>query len=624
MDLNPSHTLLPSRLSASEKNPKARTNFNLNLHHPLLARLERCTDMLQLRQIHAQIIATGLIHETFAASRLIAFCAFSIHGDLNYALALFKQIHTPNLFIWNAMIRAFSRSNHPEKSLQFYIDMLESGCSADSYTFPFLLKSCSHLAALSEGQQIHTHVVKTGLSADSFVANSLIHLYAECGCVEFAGLVYEKMPAGERNQVSWASMIAGFVDKDRPKEALALFLAEDWRKLDVDQITLATVLSACGREGDLDLGRKIHHYIIEEKIEMGLILCNSLMSMYLKCGYLETACGLFKDMPVKDSVSWNALISGFSENGRLEEGLELFREMKTSNVGVNEATFLSLISACDNLDLGLVIHNHVREMDLQWKLSICNALIAMYSRIGRMDIARKLFDEMPERDNISWNSIAAGYAESGLMESAHLLFDQMSEKDNFSLSTMILGYVRQGQSDEAMKIYKKLEVDGMQPDKVTIISVLSACSHLGALEEGTSIHQYLEKTEMQIDASLATALIDMYAKCGCLEKAMEIFGGLSEKDVCAWTALISGLAIHGHAEEALHVFRKMQHVGGESIRPNSITFLSILSACSHAGFVDEDFVHECDPPEFPRGSHISKTFIEGVADNPGESRSRML
>lgn len=485
------------------------------------------------------------------------------------------------------MIRAFSRSNRPEKSLQFYIDMLESGCSGDSYTFPFLLKSCSHLSAFSEGQQIHTHVVKSGLSADSFVANSLIRMYAECGRIEFAGLVYEKMPVGERNQVSWASMIAGFVDKNRPKEALALFMAEDWRKLEVDQITLATVLSACGRDGDLDLGREIHHYIEEEKIEMGLILHNSLMSMYMKCGCVETACGLFMDMPDKDSVSWNVLISGFSENGHLENGLKVFREMKLSNVRVNEATFLSLISSCDRLDLGLMIHNHVREMGLQWKVCICNALITMYSRIGRVDIARKLFDEMPERNIISWNSIVAGYAESGLMESASLLFDQMSEKDNFSWSTMILGYVKQGQSDKAMKTYKKLQGDGTKPDKVTIISVLSVCSHLGALEEGTTIHQYLEKTEMQIDASLATALIAMNAKCGCLEKAMEIFKGQSEKDVCTWTALISGLAIHGRAEEALHLFRQMQHVGGESNRPNSITFLSVLSACSHAGLVEE-------------------------------------
>ncbi|XP_058075691.1 pentatricopeptide repeat-containing protein At3g22690-like [Magnolia sinica] len=412
-------------------------------------------------------------------------------------------------------------------------------------------------------------------------------MYAEFGCVEFARQVYEEMPNSKRNEVSWACLIAGFVNNDRLKEALDLFNGNDWREMKVDQVTLAIVLSACGRTRDLDLGKEIHCYIEEEGIEMSVILCNSLMGMYLKCGCLEIGRRLFLDMTERDSVSWNVFISGFAENGCLEESLEMLTEMRLRGVKADEATFLSLILGCWRLDFGIVIHDHAKEMGFELNIPICNALITMYSRIGSIDMGRQLFDDMPERDIVSWNSMIAGYARSGSMDAARLLFERMPNKDNFSCSTMIMGYVRQGQSDEAMKIYKMLLVEGIEPDRVTITSVLSACSHLGLLEEGASVHLYLEKIGMQIDTALGTALIDMYAKCGCLEKAIEVFEGPFERDVFTWTTMISGLAMHGHGKEAVNLFQQMQCVGEELTKPNSVTFLSVLSACTHAGLVED-------------------------------------
>ncbi|KAL5975238.1 hypothetical protein ACLOJK_031917 [Asimina triloba] len=579
--------ILPSHLSASERNPGSKPNFNLKVNEPLLARLEQCKDMAQLRQIHAQIITTGLILDPFAVSRLLAFCAFSLHGDLNYALALFSRIEYPNLFAWNAMIRAFSRSNRPEKSVEFYVGMLEAGWEPDSYTFPFLLKSVSHLSACREGQQIHAHVLKFGLESDSFVANSLIRTYAEFGWLGLAQLVYDKMPDGHRNDVSLSCLIAGFVGNDRPKEALDFFKGHDWREVEVDQVTLATVLSACGRTRDLDLGKEIHCYVEEKGTEIGVVLYNSLMNMYFKCGCLEIGRKLFLDMEKKDSVSWNVLISGLAENGCVEEALEMLQKMQVTGVRADEATFLSLISACGHLDFGVVIHDNVRVMGLDLNISICNALIDMYSKLGSVETGRKVFDDMPQRDTTSWNTMISGYAQSGSMDIARYLFGQMPNRDNFSWSTMILGYVRQGQPDEAIKIYKMLLLGCIEPDKVTIISVLSACSHLGLLDEGASVHLYLEKLGMQIDTALGTALIDMYSKCGCLGKAIEVFEIPFERDEFTWTAMISGFGLHGHGKDALNLFYEMQHFGKESARPNSVTFLSMLSACSHAGLIED-------------------------------------
>ncbi|KAG1335529.1 pentatricopeptide repeat-containing protein [Cocos nucifera] len=593
-------TLLPQHLSASEKDPKTKPNFTLALEHPILARLERCSSMRELRQLHAHMITTGLARDPFAASRLLAFCALSLHGDLRYALALFRQIPTPNLFSWNAIIRAFSRSNRPELSLRFYVEMLESGLLLpDSYTFPFLLKSCAHLSAFSEGHQIHAHAIKFGLWGDPFVSNSLIHMYAEIGRLELAMLVFERMSEAERSEVSWAAMIEGFVDNDRPDEAVALFLSKDWRNIDADQVTLVTVLSACARLPDLQLGKDIHCYIQEKGFELSLTLSNSLMNMYVKCGQIDVARLLFDGMPEKDLISWNVMISGCAENGHLEEGLQLLSEMKTRNIGVNEATFLrnigvneatflSIVSACELLELALEIHGHIREMGFESNVSICNALIDMYSRIGNVDLGRIIFDEMMERDIITWNSMIAGYARCGSMTVAHSLFEHTPVKDNFTWSTMILGYVRTNQPQEAVGVYKHLLLEGhVKPDKITMLSVLTACSRLGALEEGKALHLYLKSNQVQIDTTLGTALVDMYSKCGCLAKAVEVFEGMQGRDVFAWTAMISGLAMHGRGKEAVQVFKQMQTIGRNFAKPNSITFLSILSACAHAGLINE-------------------------------------
>ncbi|PKA63443.1 Pentatricopeptide repeat-containing protein [Apostasia shenzhenica] len=585
-------TLLPQRLSASERFSDSKSNYSLALKNPILAHVERCSSMAELRQLHAKMITTGLVRETFAASRLVAFCALSLQGDLNYALALFLQIPAPNLFLWNAMIRAFSRSNHPELSLRFYVDMLLSSCAPDSYTFPFLLKSCAEMNAASEGQQVHAHAVKSGLAIDGFVSNSLVHFYAELGESAVAQKVFDKIPEAARNEVSWAAMITGFINNGRPKEALSLFCSKDWKRTGVDQVTLATVLTACARLGDLQLGREIHSFIEEERVEINLILYNSLLSMYAKCGDLDVARAIFRGMPYdrKDHISWNVLISGVAQQGHLKEALELFSEMKSCcNIRANEATLLSLISACRQLDDARVIHDNARDFGFESNVTICNALIDMYSKMANVELAREIFDRMPQRDIISWNSMIAGYTRCRSMELARKVFDAMPVRDNYSWSSMIIGYTRNKEPKQAMRLYKDLQSKGnIKPDSITLLNVLNVCSDLTALEEGKAVHKYMENHKMEVDVALGTALIDMYTKCGCLDEAIRVFERMNEKDVFAWTAMITGLAMHGRGEEALSVFSKMQDIDGESAAmPNSVTFLSVLSACSHSGLVEE-------------------------------------
>lgn len=466
--------------------------------------------------------------------------------------------------------------------------MLESGgCAPDSYTFPFLLKSCSHLtAAEEEGRQVHAHLVKTGLEADPFVSTSLLNMYSESGCLEMAKTVFLRMSWSDdgRGQVSLATMLGGLIVNGCPDEAIALFCSKDWRQWSLDQITLATVLSACARVRNLKLGKEIHRYIEEHGAEMGLVVCNSLINMYAKCEEIGTARTLFERMPSRDSISWNVMISGLAENGNLEEGLELLSEMRLKrNVSADQATFLSLVSSCDGLLLAKRIHGHIVDMGFGSNVPICNVLIDTYSRIGHVELAKHVFDGMQERDVITWNSMIGGYTRCGSMETARSLFCRMPVKDNVSWSTMILGYVRNDQPKEAIRVYRELRTEGfIEPDSITIVSVLSACSSLGALEEGRVIHDYIQSNDIELDNPLATTLIDMYSKCGCLARALEVFQGTTlEKDVLTWTAMISGFATNGDAEGALRLFKAM------TAEPNPVTFLAVLTACAHAGLVEE-------------------------------------
>lgn len=199
-----------------------------------------------------------------------------------------------------------------------------------------------------------------------------------------------------------------------------------------------------------------------------------------------------------------------------------------------------------------------------------------------------MFDEITQPDLPSWNSLITANVKLGLIENARKLFDEAPERNVISWSTMINGYVKCGEYREAIGLFREmqlLEMDGVRPNEFTMSSVLSACGRLGALEHGKWVHAYIDRCGMKVDVVLGTALIDMYAKCGSIERARCVFSELgSSKDVMAWSAMISGLAMHGHREECLGLFSQMQDCG---VRPNAITFLGVLCACVHAGLVNE-------------------------------------
>ncbi|EEF30017.1 basic helix-loop-helix-containing protein, putative [Ricinus communis] len=302
--------------------------------------------------------------------------------------------------------------------------------------------------------------------------------------------------------------------------------------------------------------------------------------------------------------------------------------MLRSKILPSSYTFSSLIKACglaSEVKFGEVVHGHVWRHGLESHVFVQTALVDFYSTVGRIIESKKVFDEMPERDifawatmvtslarigdmssarrlfdmmpeknTAAWNTLIYGYSKLRDLESAEFLFSQMHERDIISWTTMVNCYAQNKKFGEALVVFNQMIKTGICPDEVTMATVISACAHLGALDLGKEIHLYVMQNGFDLDVYIGSSLIDMYAKCGSLDRSLLVFFKLQEKNLFCWNSVIEGLAAHGYAKEALEMFRKM---GREKIKPNGVTFISVLNACAHAGLVEEGLALRKKAPE---------------------------
>ncbi|XAR54471.1 hypothetical protein NMG60_11029614 [Bertholletia excelsa] len=305
---------------------------------------------------------------------------------------------------------------------------------------------------------------------------------------------------------------------------------------------------------------------------------------------------IFLQLSNPEVFNWNTIIRGNSKGKNPTRSISLFVEMLRVGVSPDHLTYPFLAKASArlmDLQLGLAVHGRIMKTGFQFDRFIQNSLIHMYASCGDIMRARKLFDEMPNKNLVSWNAMLDGYAKCGDMDFAHEVFELMPERDVVSWSCLIDGYVKDGQYAEALANFQRMLLLGPKANDVTMVSVLCACAHLGALEQGRKMHRYMMEKGLPMTLVLRTSLVDMYAKSGALEEALVVFREVSVKqtDVLIWNTMIGGLATHGHVRESLDMFVEMQEAG---IAPDDITYLCLLSACAHGGLVKQAwFFFEC-------------------------------
>ncbi|KAK7351459.1 hypothetical protein VNO77_10943 [Canavalia gladiata] len=307
-------------------------------------------------------------------------------------------------------------------------------------------------------------------------------------------------------------------------------------------------------------------------------------------GHVGYATLLFQQLVDPNVFCYNAIIRTYTHNHKHSLAITLFNQMlrhPTKSAFPDRFTFPFVIKSCSGLlshRLGQQVHAQVCKFGPESHAITENALIDMYTKCGDLGNACKVFEQMTERDAVSWNSLIFGHARLGQMESARALFDEMPCRTIVSWTTMINGYARTGCYGEALDIFRTMQMVGIEPDEISVISVLPACAQLGALEVGKWIHMYSDKNGFLKKTGICNALIEMYAKCGCVDEAWRLFDQLIEKDVISWSTMIGGLANHGKGYAAIRLFQDMQKAG---IAPNGVTFLGLLSACAHAGLWNE-------------------------------------
>lgn len=301
----------------------------------------------------------------------------------------------------------------------------------------------------------------------------------------------------------------------------------------------------------------IYAQIFKLGFDLDCFVCNALISAFGYSGFMKSACQVFDESPEKDIVAWTALINGYVKNELPGEALKCFVEMGFKGAVIDGVTVASILRAAamtGDYCFGRCVHGfYVEAGRVRLDGSVYCALVDMYFKCGHCEDACKVFDEMPYRDVVSWTVVVAGFVQCNKYQ-------------------------------DALCAFRSMLLDDIMPNKFTLTSVLSACAHLGALDQGRLVHQYIECNEVSLNAVLGTALVDMYAKCGCIGEALGVFENLRAKNVHTWTAMINGLAVHGDALGALNVFSCMLESG---LQPNEVTFLGVLGACSHGGFVDE-------------------------------------
>ncbi|KAK1563589.1 hypothetical protein Q3G72_029645 [Acer saccharum] len=337
----------------------------------LVTLLQSCKSFNQALQVHAQMVLNGLCDDIFTLSRLISsFALLGSEDGLIHSQNLFAQIDNPNVFIWNTMIRGYSRSNSPHEALLLYMSMLSKGIvSPNNFTYPFVLNSCARLSSLKPGYQVHCHVIQFGFEFDLYIRNALIHLYSVFGHINDARKVFER--SFVRDIVSYNTMINGYTQVKQPCAALWLFREMQDSDIRPDGFTLVALLSACSVLNDPRIGKRIHALVYKYLvyIDSNMLLNSAVIDMYAKCGLMNMA----EQMEQRDVVSWTAMISGYSQAGQFSEALELFGQMEYMSIQPDEVTLVAVFSACAGLgalDFGKrVLRKYVENVKLE--ISLC-------------------------------------------------------------------------------------------------------------------------------------------------------------------------------------------------------------------------------------------------------------
>ncbi|KAK7245014.1 hypothetical protein RIF29_39844 [Crotalaria pallida] len=530
-----------------------------------------------LRSLHASLLKLSHLpfHPFLSNSLLSSYLKLNLFQD---AYSLFLSLPHPDVVSYSTLISAFSKSNLRHEALRLFSRMLYSDITPNNYTFVAILPACFPLPL---ALQMHAMVIKTGHLDCPFVTNALMGLYGKCGLYHAVLHLFDEMP--HRDIASWNTVMSAAVRGFMYGTVFELF--REMRGTDatlrVDDFTLSTLLAACSGSGAVAQGEQVFAHAVKVGLDGDLSVGNALIGFYTRCGSVDDVEWLFERMGVRDVVTWtkmvtaymefglvgstlrvfgempeknvvsyNALLSGFCRNGEGLKALDLFIKMVEEGMELTDFSLTSVVNVCSliaDYEVSKQVHGFVLKFGCGLNACIEAALLDMYTRCERMVDAKKMFLrwELEEFSNVAWTS-------------------------------MICGYARNGQPDEAISLVQRSQSEGkMIMDEIASVSMLSLCGTIGCHDMGKQIHCHALKSGFESNMGVGNAVVSMYFKCGNVDDAIQMFDDMPSSDIVSWNTLISGYLLHRQGDRALEIWSLMQKKG---IKPDQVTFTFIISA----------------------------------------------
>lgn len=409
------------------------------------------------KQVHACILK-GCFSGLILDSAVLYF--YMQCGDLENAFRVFNLMNRRDVICWTTVITACSKYGRGEEAFKMFLSMLDDGFEPNEFTVCSVLDACGEEKELKLGKQLHGAIVKRMYKKDIFVGTSLVDMYAKCGEMEDSRMVFDGMR--KRNTVTWTSVIAGYARNGFGEEAVRHFRVMQRRRIFANNLTMVSILRACGLLGDLQMGKEVHAQIFKNHEQSNIFIGSALVWLYCRCGDYSSASKVLLDMPLRDVVSWTSMISGCARLGHEHEALEYFKEMLGEGVDPSSFTYSSALKACAQLEdirQGKLIHSSINKTPASSNVFVGSALIHMYAKCGHLTEAIRVFDSMPERNLVSWKAMTIAYAKNGLCR-------------------------------EAFKLIYRMQAEGIELDDYVFATVLTACGDLEWDVESVMAHSF--------------------------------------------------------------------------------------------------------------------------------------
>ncbi|KAK6921952.1 E motif [Dillenia turbinata] len=528
------------------------TQFSSFIFPPILRACSNIGEVGIGQKVHGRIIKYGLDSDTVVQTSLL-----SMYGEtasLSNAKKVFDEMLLKDVVSWCSIISSYLHNGKAKEGLELFRQMVSKGVEPDSVTMLSVAEVCGQFGSWILARSVHGHAVRREIQWDGSLGSSLVAMYSKCGDLYSAERLFRC--SSNHSAALWTTMISCYNQSGCFQEAIDMFEEMQVSNVEPNSVTMISVLCSCARIGWLKGGKSVHCFVIRKAIDHDMErLGPALIDLYGNCGKIRDCQNVFNMVEGENIVTWNILMSVFARKGKSEDALTLFSLMHKQGLLPDSFSLASALSVCGDIgssDLGHQIHGYVIKAGILCEF-VQNSLIDMYSKSGLVDSANQIFEDIEWKTVVTWNS-------------------------------MICGFSQNGNSVEAISLFDKMYLNCLEIDKVALLSVIQACSHLGYLEKGKWVHHKLICNGVKGDTYIETSLIDMYAKCGALEIARRVFDNMEERSVVSWSAMIAGYGMHGQINDAISLFSQMVELG---IKPNEITFMNILSACSHTCFVEE-------------------------------------